>query len=236
MKRMRGAVERGLQRGVCLAMVVQSAGSGCIVGDKHCSANQVELTGDQVGCVCVEGAVPDPSGHGCVKCGEHEQVVAEKCECEAGYARSAAGMSCEEVTGGVLGAVCGPDTPCADPYPYCATAHGKSFCTTQGCNSQGDCPTGWICDTPGPSGFCRQPMGLGKSCAASGDCAGSEATFCESFVTKTCIVEKCASDPGMCPSGNVCCDMVALIGTSVCTPSAVLMNGLCPDQKAPVLP
>jgi hypothetical protein len=222
---------------MCLGLVAQLASSSCIVGDDKCGANQVELTGaDQAGCRCAEGAAPDPSGHGCIMCGQHEHVVAEKCECETGFTRAAAGMACEEVTGGVLGAACSADTPCADPYPYCASANGQSFCTTQGCTSQGQCPVGWVCDAPGPAGFCRQPTGLGKSCTKSSDCAGGEATFCETFVTMTCIVEKCASNPGLCPSGNVCCDMAALIGTSVCTPATVLMNGLCPDQKAPVSP
>jgi hypothetical protein len=223
-----------LRQAACLAVPLAAALSGCIVGDNKCSANQVELTGDAVACACAPGAVPDPRGYGCVMCGEHEQVVSEKCECEMGFHRPSPDAACEETTGGVLGAACNDTMPCAEPYPYCASAGAESFCTTQGCAGNDECETGWRCNTPGAGGFCEQPAGLGKACEAPADCAGTEATFCESFVTHSCIIEKCLGHPEVCPSGNVCCDMTALVGSSLCTPSMVLMGGMCPDGKAPV--
>lgn len=215
-------------------MASSAALSGCLVSGDRCDANQVELKGDSFGCVCAEGAVPDPRGYGCVKCGENEEAVAEKCECKMGFHKPSPDKPCEESTGGVLGAECSDTLPCADPYPYCASSGSESFCTTQGCTGSEECETGWRCNTPGAAGFCEQPAGLGKACTSPADCAGTEATFCESFVTRTCIIEKCVEDPAVCPGGNVCCDMTALIGTSVCTPSSLLMGGMCADGKPPV--
>jgi hypothetical protein len=225
-----------LLRSLCLAIVLGAILSGCLLGDNKCSANQVELAGETHGCICAEDAVPGPSGVGCVKCGDHEHVVAQKCECEMGYGRPSPDMPCEEVTVSELGDACSADMPCSGGYPYCASFEGESFCTTQGCTTNSTCEVGWMCDTSDASGFCRKPTGLGKTCMSSSECAGTEATYCETFVTKTCIIEKCVSNPAMCPSGNVCCDLTALAGTSVCTPNSVLMNGMCPDGKAPVSP
>jgi hypothetical protein len=219
-----------------LAVLVSAALSGCIVDDNRCDANQVELKGDAVICACAPGAVPDPNGPGCVKCGEHEEPVGEMCQCVMGFHKPTPDEPCEETTGGVLGAACSAAEPCAEPYPYCASSGGESFCTTQGCGGNDECEAGWRCNTPGTSGFCAQPAGLGKACQNPGDCAGTDATFCESFVTRTCIIEKCLDDPDVCPSGNVCCDMTALVGSSLCTPSTALMGGMCPDGKAPVSP
>lgn len=221
-------------RATWLALSAAAALGGCIVGDDKCGANQ-ELTDGRI-CVCAEGSVPDPRGYGCRKCGEHEEAVSGQCRCAPGYAAPSEGMPCEEVTGGVAGAPCSADMPCAEPYPYCATVDGESFCTSQGCAVNSDCPPAWMCDTPGPDGFCRVPRGLGQPCASPADCADGDATFCETFVTQTCIVQNCLRDPGVCPSGNVCCDLSTLTGASLCTPTGVLMGGLCPDGKAPVSP
>jgi hypothetical protein len=221
-------------RRASLALAFAAAWSGCLVGDEKCSANQRydEMTHL---CTCAAGAVPDPKGYGCTACGEHEAVVAGACQCSPGYTRPAAGMPCEEATGGVAGAPCSAETPCAEPFPYCATFEGESFCSSQGCTANGDCPATWICDTSGSSSFCRQPQGFGEACTSSSDCGG-EATYCETFVAMICIVEKCAADPSVCPSGDVCCDATGFLGTSLCTPTSALMNGMCFDGNPPVSP
>jgi hypothetical protein len=221
---------------MCAALLACAALSGCLVDDEKCGSNQVEIKGDTPTCVCIPGSVPDPRGYGCHKCGEHEEVAAGMCQCSSGFTRMSPTGPCEMATGGVLGAACSTELPCADPYPYCASSGGQSFCTTRGCAANDDCEQDWKCSNPGADGFCVRPMGLGKTCNDASACAGSEATFCESFMTKTCIIEKCVSDPGSCPSGNVCCDLTGLIGTSVCTPRSVLMGGMCPDGQAPVMP
>jgi hypothetical protein len=158
------------------------------------------------------------------------------CACAPGFAREAAEMPCEPVMGSVIGEECSAEMACSAPYPYCATLSDQSFCTTQDCTVNADCPLGFNCHADGANKFCAEPVGWGKSCQAPADCAGGEATFCESFVSHTCIVEKCATNPSVCPSGNVCCDLSSLIGASLCVTESGLMNGKCADGKAPVSP
>ena len=167
----------------------------------------------------------------CIEGAGSPQACTDDTQCTGGGSgRCATPVSC----------TCTGNSQCPSGY-VCATAGQFSGrCVdatgaTQGCTANSECPENGICDTPGASGFCREPEGLGKSCTGAADCGG-EATYCETFVTMTCIVEKCASNPSMCPSGQVCCDATGFLGTSLCTPTSALMGGLCFDGNAPVSP
>lgn len=73
------------------------------------------------------------------------------------------------------------------------------------------------------------PTGLGASCSSNADCAAFDATFCDSFMSHSCLVEKCATGENACPGGWACCDFSALLsGLSICTPEDQLSNGECP--------
>jgi hypothetical protein len=223
-----------LRWGTPLAVSVALAGS-CIVDDDRCSDNQVLDTQQRTGCVCAPGAVTDPRGYGCMKCGEHEQAVADKCECESGYIRPAEGAPCEVNMGSSQGDPCSAEAPCSAPYPYCATLDGESYCTDQGCTTQDACPINWRCKQADGMGFCaKPPTGLGLPCTMQSDCEGQGASYCESFVSHVCLVQSCATRENICQSRNSCCDLPALLGTSLCVPSTRLMNGLCPDGQPPV--
>src|SRR5690242_8241666 len=63
------------RRAVCTVVLAAAALSGCIVSDDRCGRNQVEVKEDFPLCACAEGTIPDPRGYGCIKCGEHEEVV-----------------------------------------------------------------------------------------------------------------------------------------------------------------
>jgi hypothetical protein len=64
------------------------------------------------------------------------------------------------------------------------------------------------------------PSGLGMSCASAADCAGLDATFCDTFLAKICLVEGCEIGGDPCPVGYECQDLSALGAGNVCTPMA----------------
>jgi len=95
------------------------------------------------------------------------------------------------------------------------------------CTSSRGCPEGELCDSHDSERCVAAPSGLGAPCSGAADCAGTEATFCESFSTRTCVVQGCAARAGICPGDLVCCDY-AVIGTSLCVPSDLAPDGGCP--------
>jgi hypothetical protein len=70
-----------------------------------------------------------------------------------------------------------------------------------------------------------RPTGEGQPCASEADCAGFEASFCEIYVSRTCLVSGCSLSPDSCPAGEECCDVTAvgLVGL----PTLCLAAGLC---------
>ena len=73
------------------------------------------------------------------------------------------------------------------------------------------------------------PSGLGEMCTGNADCASFDATFCDSVMTHTCLVEKCATGENACPASWACCDFSALLaGLSICVPEENLTGGACP--------
>ena len=195
-----------------LALLGLVAGACVYDSDDRCGPHQV-LYNDQR-CVCEPGAALTPTG--CVLCVENEVpgTSGAGCECAPGFSRPAAGMACEAVPAG-LGTACStaaPIVPCSDPvYSHCeADASGAGYCTSTGCTSPADCTGGYACNTSGATSFCqRPPVGLGKACTTPDDCAGTEATFCDTFQTHSCQVQGCSLAPNNCFSGFECCDLSA---------------------------
>ena len=216
---------------VALSLVI----SRCVVEDGACSEHQVPAADTMYTCKCEKGYVPDDErGYGCVKCGANETSDGVKCTCKAGFARPDDDSACEKIEGSVAGSECSPDKACTDPNPYCAESEAPSYCTTQGCAKNDDCPSKWRCGEAGGDKFCKKPPeGLGDSCQTNADC-GKEAPYCETFQTHTCIINNCLSQPSVCPSSLICCDLSALIGESFCVDKSALMNGLCPGGAKPV--
>lgn len=220
-----------------LGIGLSLASSQCITEDGRCSKNQVPSEGELASCECAPGYVLDKDGVHCVACGAHSKPEGGKCVCEPGYDREDDDAPCEKVEGSAAGSACSEAHPCTDPNPYCAGADGEGYCTQSGCERNGDCPEKWLCAADGDESYCRKPpTGLGDTCMSSADCAGNEAKYCESFMLKQCMVNECAEDASICPSGFVCCDLRAVINESLCLSMAFLTSGMCPGGGKLVLP
>jgi len=168
-------------------------------------------------CVCTGNTIAGikaDGNQGCVACPEHEVASNDACVCEDGYQRPSPDGACIVVPN-ALGVACESDQDCADAvYDACHLLDdGSGYCTNLGC-AEGECAGGYACDTVATPSYCaRPPVGAGKSCASDDDCAGTEATWCETFMTHVCYVEGCALDGNDCP-GKECCDLsVASFGT-----------------------
>jgi hypothetical protein len=179
------------------------------------------MFGDNELCVCDENSAYVEE-LGCVPCGEHEIPGASGCECAPGYQRSGPAASCEALPAG-QGVACNEtDMPCTDAeYGVCQmvdATHG--YCTSTGCSSSDDCEGDYACDTAVSPAVCiRPPVGQGQSCASAEDCAGTEATYCDTFVNQACLVQGCSLDPDDCFPGWECCDLSAFgVAEPICIP------------------
>lgn len=191
--------------------------AGCVYDESdRCSPGQELLEPGY--CACLPGSVLAPQG--CVACGENEVVAGSECACADGYSRPAAGGACVETPSG-LGAACSGAT-CADPaFPVCATgSDGSGYCTKP-CAAAEDCEGGYVCDTAATPAYCqRPPVGAGKACTGDADCAGGEATLCESFMLRQCVVRDCSPAAQDCFSGYRCCDFTSFgAPATMCLPS-----------------
>jgi len=135
-----------------------------------------------------------------------QQDAAGACVCPEGSAPSGGG--CVPVAEEAASAGCEVGAGCA-------------------CTSSRDCPSGELCDRHDSERCVAAPSGLGAACGGGDDCAGTEATFCETFSTRTCQVQGCAARAGVCPGDLLCCDF-AIIGTSLCVPLDAAPDGACP--------
>ncbi|MBN2194025.1 MAG: hypothetical protein JW751_14515 [Polyangiaceae bacterium] len=198
--------------------------SACVFDpDDRCGPHQVPY-GDNQRCVCEDGYAWAEGG--CVACEDHEVASADGCVCEEGYSRLTEGGPCELPPPG-LGAECDEDNPCGEPYPQCEPVDGATgYCTSVGCETSDDCEAGYACDdTVDPTVCRRPPTGLGQPCESDEDCAGTEATYCDLFVTMGCLVQGCTLDPDNCFVGYECCD---LSGFGIAEPLCVaLAEGGC---------
>lgn len=214
--------ERRLRR-VCGAICVAFAACAlpaCVYdSDEPCGGGGFEVYGDSERCVCPEGAITTPTG--CIECGEHEVATATACVCETGYSRSGPGEPCEEAAG--LGSECDPSaSECEAPFAHCEPAGDSGYCTSDGCGGDDDCQGGYACNA---DSVCeRPPLGLGDSCAEPADCEGTEATFCDTFMTMTCQVQGCSLDPNDCFAGYECCDLSMFgLPEPLCVPTGACM-------------
>lgn len=202
-----------------LGFALQAA-PGCLYDpDQPCGPDMVAY-GDNLRCVCPEGSVS--TADGCVACGAHEVASGTACMCEPGYSRATPSAPCIETPSG-LGAECDPSSnACVDPYPHCEPAEGGGYCTTAGCTTNEECEGGYACNA---NSVCqRPPVGLGMSCTTPADCAGTEATYCDTFVTQSCQVQGCEFAPDNCFSGFQCCDLSAFgLPQPLCVPQGYCM-------------
>jgi hypothetical protein len=179
------------------------------------------MFGDDELCVCDENSAYVEE-LGCVPCGEHEIPGASGCECAPGYQRSGPAAACEALPAGQGVACNATDMPCTDAeYGVCQmvdATHG--YCTSTGCSSSDDCEGDYACDTAASPAVCiRPPVGQGQSCASAEDCAGTEATYCDTFVNQACLVQGCSLDPDDCFPGWECCDLSAFgVAEPICIP------------------
>ncbi len=168
---------------------------GCILDrDAPCGIDQ-ELD-DSGSCACIDGTELDDDGHRCVEA---------------------------EVVPAGLGEDCS-DAPCGgEAFPRCQATAAGDYCTSEGCDSNADCTADYACNARGETSYCqRPPLGQGTSCTASEDCAGGEATYCETTISNQCLVPGCSE--GTCFEGYACCDVRSLgAEDTYCVP-----EGQCP--------
>ena len=114
-----------------------------------------------------------------------------------------------------------PDERCSEDQEYseadqlCVCRTGFTL-TAKGCEKPvqntpedtGESPTGH--DAGADSGAPpveKGPEGLGVPCTSDDDCTGSEATFCDTLITSSCLVQDCALEGSDCPPGYECQDL-----------------------------
>jgi hypothetical protein len=185
-----------------IAAVALSA--SCVYDASHpCGAN-MHFDDTLEACLCDDGAISVDGG--CQLCADDEVVADNTCACPPGTTKDAANI-CTAVPG--LGDPCDAAKPCIDAtYSYCAIHDGAAAgtCTKQ-CASNADCIDTYTCATWLAQPYCMVFAGLGKPCSAQEDCAGTDATFCDTFISHTCVVANCTLTGNECPRGTTCCDL-----------------------------
>jgi hypothetical protein len=180
-------------------------------------------------CVCAGNTVA--GDHGCVACGDHQIAANDACTCDADAGYTMVGAACQLSPEG-LGAACQADADCTTaPYSTCQVDSGTGYCTNTACATNDDCTGGYACNTTSTPTFCQQPpTGQGMSCASDADCAGTDATYCETFTAHTCFVQGCSLTTNDCFSGYSCCDLGPLSGGLI-NKQICVMAGTCGVSK-----
>jgi hypothetical protein len=206
-------------------IVFAVAAVACIYdADDRCGPNMQLSAVDS--CACVEGYVLD--GAVCVACPDGELESRGSCVCPPGFNKPTAGAPCEKTAAvATLGSACSLAEPCkSDEYPFCAEAsNAESYCTSNGCRATSECSEGYACVQAASASFCRRsPSGMGKPCESAADCAGTEATYCETLISHSCLVQDCSLEADDCFEGWECCDVSAYgMPKPICVPA-----GECP--------
>lgn len=201
------------QRCICAEGTAFTA-TGCV----PCGENEV---GTAAGCVCADGYARASATEACTQCGENASATPTGCVCDAGFSRSSPGESCMAIASGGSGSPCTSEPDCTNPdYPYCQIGiTGDGYCTSAGCATDADCADGFSCVTSSSPSVCRlPPEGAGVPCATPTECAGTEALFCDTFVSHTCLVQDCSLAPNDCFPGMECCNVGAGIPL-ICIPA-----------------
>lgn len=196
-------------------------GAGCVYdADDPCGPGQVRWEDSSL-CVCAEGTAYTPEG--CVSCGEHELATPTGCACEPGYARTLQTEPCLEIPADI-GAACASDAECLNPsFPHCQLGGAEGYCTSINCASDADCTGGYACNLTGAPPFCqRPPVGAGQPCTTDADCAGTEATFCDTLFAHSCLVQNCTVTPNNCFGGTECCNVGGPL--NLCIPAGACLT------------
>jgi hypothetical protein len=186
------------------AIAVLAIAAGCMYDASRPCGPNMHFDDTLEACMCDDHAAPVDGG--CQPCAADEVVVANACACPSGTSKDAANV-CTTVPG--LGDPCDATTPCDDAtYSYCGMKDGATAgsCTNQ-CASNNDCIDSYTCATWLAQPYCMVFDGLGKPCTTQDDCAGSDATFCDTYISHTCVVANCTLTGNECPRGLTCCDL-----------------------------
>ena len=209
-----------LPRVSLLALVASflASGAGCLYDpEDRCGDRQHLDDGDT--CVCDAGAIAVDGR--CQPCPDGEIVAGAVCACAPGTVRDPATKACVVPPTG-QGAACAAATPCETAEDPRCTADG--YCSRD-CSVSADCVGGYACDLAAEVPYCvRPPSGQQQPCASNADCAGLEASYCETTVGHVCLVPGCAVGGDDCFIGWSCCDLTGFLGTTLCLP-----EGQCPS-------
>jgi len=191
--------------------------AGCLLeASERCGEHMRVGPGDS--CVCDEASVV--VGHGCVPCPDGELVSAGACVCADGLVRDPESSACVATPTG-QGVACDAMTSCrSSDDPVCAV---DGYCTRT-CAASTDCVGGYACDLAAAVPTCvRPPSGLRMACASQDDCAGYEASYCETAQSHVCLVSGCQVSADTCFVGWTCCDLTSFGIPTLCVPA-----GMCP--------
>ena len=146
------------------------------------------------------------------RCGDDLEFDGRACICPEGavLVGSECQMCGEHEVAGSTGCDCEEGYTRAEPTAACAPDAGSGAGGAGGESSSGP-------DSGGP------PDGLGMSCESHADCAGTEAEFCDTFSTNTCLVKDCNVEADDCYEGFECCDLQPLGFPVLC-----VATGECP--------
>jgi len=190
---------------VCAPGWIQTS-EGCV----QCGEHEVA---SQSGCVCESGYARETAEGACKECGENEVAGPNGCTCGDGYGRPDADSACvlcaeHEVTSSSGQCECEPGFARAAEGEACEAAASNSGGGE--CTSDDDCADGSRCDLKVSPTACRKaPTGLNAPCTSDADCADTEATYCDTVYTNSCLVQGCTLDPDNCYPGTECCDLSA---------------------------
>lgn len=168
------------------------------------------------GCLCAAGYGRSPATGICTACAADEIAGPNGCECKAGYGHATAAAVCTEIVSG-QGALCNAQKPCADPvYSYCDVKAGTGTCAAP--------------PTDAGSGGATAPKtttsNIGTTCTSDADCAGGDATYCDTFQNNNkCLIKDCNLAQDNCPTGYACCNLPAL---APIFPVLCVAQGACP--------
>lgn len=119
------------------------------------------------------------------------------------------GKDQEPIDGDFIGCICVDGTvPAADgigcePCPENEVAAGIACVCAAGYART----AGGDCAPSGDGGVEALPEGQGEPCNSSADCAGFEATFCDTLQSNSCLVRGCVTGENSCLSSEECCDL-----------------------------
>lgn len=117
---------------------------------------------------------------------------------------------------------CGDDLAVYGDNERCVCPEGTVFSTNR-CVAEPPA-AGGAGGAGGASTTGDAPEGLGDPCTGPDDCAGTDATYCDTIVTQTCLVENCNVDNDDCYTGYQCCDLTMFQLPTLCVP-----EGTCPQ-------